>query len=185
MNAQRKVSLFIATTLDGYIATKDDSLDWLFEVEGEGDNGIEAFYDTTDAVIMGKRTYDWLMAQELEEFPYKGRDCYVFSRSKHEDTPYVKFISGDVSTFVHGLKKREGKKIWLMGGGELIRAFLSDDLVDEIIVTIAPVILGSGIPLFPEGDYRLDLDLKGTNSFGQFVELSYDVKKRNKQSRPV
>ena len=177
MDSQRKVSIFIATTLDGYIATKDESLDWLFEVEGEGDNGIEAFYETTDTVIMGKRTYDWLMAQELEEFPYKGRDCFVFSRSEHKDTRNVKFVSGDVSLFVRRLKQRKGKKIWLMGGGELIRAFLSEGLVDEIIVTIAPVILGSGIPLFPEGDYRLDLELKGTNTFGQFVELSYDVKK--------
>ena len=68
--AQRKVVLFIAATLDGYIATQDHELDWLFKVEGENDNGTKEFMDTVDTVIMGRTTYDWLMAQEIE-FPFK------------------------------------------------------------------------------------------------------------------
>ena len=75
MTNQRKIVLFIATSLDGYIATEDDSLEWLFKVEGDGDNGYSDFYDTVDTVIMGRRTYDWLLEQELESFPYEGKEC--------------------------------------------------------------------------------------------------------------
>ena len=69
MTNQRKVVLFIATSLDGYIATENDSLEWLFKVEGEGDNGYSDFYDTVDTVIMGRRTYDWLLEQEIGKLP--------------------------------------------------------------------------------------------------------------------
>lgn len=68
--AERKVVLFIASSLDGYIADDNESLEWLFSVEGEGDNGYADFYETVDTVVMGNRTYKWLLDQNLEEFPY-------------------------------------------------------------------------------------------------------------------
>lgn len=165
------------TSLDGYIATKDDSLEWLFKVEGEGDNGISEFYDTVDTILLGKRTYDWIMDQENGEFPYKNKNCYVFTNSSIEDTEYVKFVNEDVTKFADKLKREEGKSIWIVGGGELLYSFMKEKLVDEIIVTIAPTILGNGIPLFKEGDYQLDLSLKGMRTFNQFAELHYVVKK--------
>lgn len=91
MRKQRKLVLLIATSLDGYIATKDDSLDWLFKVEGEGDNGISEFYETVDTILMGRKTYDWIITHMTEEFPYKNKECYVFSRQENEDTEDVKF----------------------------------------------------------------------------------------------
>ncbi len=66
---RRKVIVYIATSLDGYIATKDESLDWLFKVEGEGDNGYSEFYDTIDTIVLGRRTYDWIMNEEKGNFP--------------------------------------------------------------------------------------------------------------------
>ncbi|MDI7740634.1 dihydrofolate reductase family protein [Lysinibacillus fusiformis] len=177
MTEKRNLAVFIATTLDGYIATKEDSLEWLFKVEGEGDNGYSEFYETVDTVVMGKRTYDWLMEQELEEFPYKNKACYVFTRSSLENTDDVKFVNEDVTKFVEKLKNREGKNIWIVGGGELLFYFIKEKLVDEFIVTVAPAILGKGIPLFKEGDYELELSLKGTRTFNQFVELHYEVKR--------
>jgi dihydrofolate reductase len=81
MKNPRNIVLFIAQSLDGYIATKEDSLDWLFKVEGEGDNGYSEFYEEIDTIIMGKRTYDWIMNYEKGQFPYKNKNCYVFSRS--------------------------------------------------------------------------------------------------------
>ncbi|MDW0114639.1 dihydrofolate reductase family protein [Sporosarcina saromensis] len=173
MSKKRKVVLFIASSLDGYIATKDESLEWLFKVEGEGDNGFAEFYETIDTVLMGKRTYDWVMNQEITEFPYKNKDCYVFTRSSVEDTENVRFINEDVTDFVQTLKAEEGKNIWIVGGGELLHAFVQRKLVDEFIITVAPTIIGKGIPLFREGDYQLDLTLKGVRNFNQFVELHY------------
>ncbi|WP_117168612.1 dihydrofolate reductase family protein [Paraliobacillus sediminis] len=176
MSAKRNVVLFIATSLDGYIATKDESLEWLFNVEGEGDNGYSEFYQTVDTVLMGNNTYDWMMRNVTGEFPYKNKDCYVFTRSAIEDNEYVKFVNADIVHFINELKSKEGEDIWLVGGGELLQYFLKKRLVDEIILTVAPTIIGKGIPLFKEGEYQLDLTLKGTRKFNQFVELHYDVK---------
>ena len=175
MGKRRNLVLFIASSLDGYIATKDESLEWLFKVEGEGDNGFSDFYETVDTVLMGKRTYDWVMKQEIEEFPYKNKECYVFTRSSIEDTENVKFVNEDVTSFVHKLKDQEGENIWIVGGGELLHSFVQEGLVDEFVITVAPTIIGKGIPLFREGNYQLDLSLKGTRIFNQFVELHYKV----------
>lgn len=175
MNEQRKLVLFIATSLDGYIATTNDSLEWLFQVEGEGDNGYSEFYETVDTVMMGRRTYEWLLRQELEEFPYKNKECYVFTRSSMEKDENVTFINEEIFPFINKLKHQEGKNIWIVGGGNLLHPFMKEKLIDELIVTIAPVIIGKGIPLFQEDDYQVNLSLKSTRTFNQFVELHYDV----------
>lgn len=180
MGKERNLVLFIAASLDGYIATKDESLEWLFNVEGEGDNGYSAFYETIDTVVMGKKTYDWIIKHETGEFPYKNRECYVFTRSPIENNENVKFLNGDIISFTNKLKSQEGKNIWLVGGGELLQSFIKDGLVDELIVTVAPTIIGKGIPLFKEGDYQLDLSLIGTKKFNQFVELHYGVERSKK-----
>ncbi|WP_165352671.1 dihydrofolate reductase family protein [Bacillus infantis] len=177
MKNPRNIVLFIAQSLDGYIATKEDSLDWLFKVEGEGDNGYSEFYEEIDTIIMGKRTYDWIMKHEKGQFPYENKDCYVFTRSQVEDTADVKFVNEDIVHFANSLKKEEGKNIWVVGGGELLHTFLKEKLLDELFITIAPSIIGDGIPLFKSGDYQLDLKLKGTRTFNQFVEIHYTVKK--------
>ena len=177
MTNQRKVVMFIATSLDGYIATENDSLDWLFKVEGEGDNGYSEFYETVDTVIMGRRTYDWLMEQEMEDFPYEGKECYVFSRTVSQDNENVKFFSGDVVDFTNQLKNKEGKNIWVMGGGDLLHSFINNKLVDEMIITVSPVLIGKGIPLFKELDFETELTLKSINRFNQFAELRYEVKR--------
>jgi dihydrofolate reductase len=177
MTNQRKLVLFIATSLDGYIATEDDSLEWLFKVDGEGDNGYSDFYDTVDTVIMGRRTYDWLLEQETERFPYEGKECYVFSRTLSQDNENVKFFSGDVVDLTNQLKNKEGKNIWVMGGGDLIHSFINEKLVDELIITVSPVLIGKGIPLFKEVDFELELTLKSINRFNQFAELHYEVKR--------
>lgn len=174
---QRKLVLFIAASLDGYIATKDHSLDWLFAVEGEGDNGISRFTDTVDTILLGRTTYDWIMAHEGGDFPYKDKECYVFSRQERSDTEHVKFVREDVATLTANLKRKQGNSIWLMGGGELLGAFIHEKLVDEIIVTIAPVLIGKGISLFPEDGFQTQLSLESVTRFGQFVELHYKVVK--------
>ncbi|MFS0562457.1 dihydrofolate reductase family protein [Terribacillus sp. 179-K 1B1 HS] len=172
--SERKLVLFIATSLDGYIATKEDSLDWLYSVEGEGDNGYSEFYETVDTVLMGKRTYDWIM-DHAEQFPYQNKMCYVFTRSEMKNAEDVQFVRNDIVSFINKLKLQEGKDIWMAGGGELLSAFMQEQLVDELILTVAPVLLGSGIPLFKEGN-QTKLTLKRKRSFNQFVELHYEVR---------
>lgn len=177
MSNNRKMILYIATSLDGYIATEDESLEWLFTVEGEGDNGYSEFYETVDTILMGNKTYEWIMRHETGEFPYKNKECFVFTRSSIEDTEDVKFTNEDVVSVTNKLRNQEGRNIWIVGGGELLQSFMKEKLVDEVILTVAPAIIGKGIPLFKRGDYQLDLTLLGIRNFNQFVELRYSVKK--------
>lgn len=169
----RKVIVFIATSLDGYIATEDDSLDWLFKVEGEGDNGYSEFYSTIDTIILGRRTYDWIMSVEKDNFPYQNKKCYVFSKSTHESNDNVEFVEGDIVKFINTIKAVEGGNIWIVGGGNLLSNVLKENLVDELIITIAPTIIGKGIPLFNKQDLEIELELKSIRRFNQFAELHY------------
>ena len=169
--SNRKVVLYIGISLDGYIATKDDSLEWLLNTQGCGDNGFGEFYDTVDTIIMGRRTYDWIMEQENGQFPYIGKECYVYTTKPTANTEYVKFTSQSPENLIVGLKK-EGKKIWIVGGSQIIDLVRRKNLIDEYILSIAPVILGDGIPLFCEGE-RTDLVFDKARTFGQFLEVSY------------
>jgi dihydrofolate reductase len=174
---KRNTVLFIATSLDGYIATENDSLEWLFKVNGEGDNGYSEFYKTVDTIVMGRRTYDWIIDYEQDQFPYKNKKCFVFSRSLKGSNEFVEFVNEDTKEFVKRQKQLEGDKIWIVGGGDLILDFLKEQLIDEFIITIAPTLIGRGIPLFKKFDHEIELELIGLRSFNQFVELHYIIKK--------
>ncbi|MCT1578920.1 dihydrofolate reductase family protein [Oceanobacillus kimchii] len=174
MGEKRKVKLFIATSLDGYIATKNESIQWLDDIEGEGDNGYLRFYEEIDTVIMGNKTYQWLESQNLSEFPYQSKDCYVFSRKESGSNENVIFVNDDVERFIQMLQNKEGRDIWIVGGGELLSSFIEKDLIDEYIITVAPIILGEGIPLFKEASSVINLSLIGTQKFNQFIELHYE-----------
>lgn len=145
-------------------------------MEKEGDNGYSEFYKTVDTIFIGKRTYDWIMEQEEGKFPYENKDCYVFSRQSLENTKDVTFINEDIVSFTNKLKKEDGKSIWIVGGGDILHTFIKEKLIDELILIVAPMIIGEGIPLFKEGGHELDLSLVGSRRFNQFVELHYKVK---------
>lgn len=172
MGADRKIVLFIAVSLDGYIAREDGNLDWLTAVEGEGDNGFSAFYQTIDTMLMGKGTYDHLM-RIVEEFPHSDKICYVFSRSETRQDPYVQFINEDIPQFVRRLKEEEGTNIWLVGGGGVLDPLLKENAVDEFIITVTPIILGKGIPLFKQNNPEIKLKLVEQKSYGQFTQMHY------------
>lgn len=172
----RKVILFIATSLDGYIATEEDSLDWLFKIEGEGDNGYSEFLETIDTIIMGRRTYDWILKEVPGDFPYQTQKCYVFTNTLKESNANIEFVSEEASSLLSKIKKTPGKNIWIVGGGELISHFIKEKLIDEYILTVAPVLIGKGIPLFKKMEGEVELELLGTRQFNQFVELHYKMK---------
>jgi len=171
----RKVVLFIAESLDGYIATKEDDIEWLINTEGEGDNGYSEFYDTIDTIIMGRRTYDWIVNHEGDNFPYEGKQCYVLSDSRQGKDKNVEYVNGDITEFMQKLKQEEGKDIWIVGGGSMLHEFIEKRLVDEWIITVTPTILGDGIPLFKKHGFETRLRLKGARTFNQFTELHYET----------
>lgn len=148
----RRIKLFIASSLDSYIARPDGGIDWLFS---DGDYGYQAFYDSIDTVVMGRKTWD--LARTFGEFPYPGKAAYVFSRSRDRTHPRAQFVAEPVGAFMRTLRAQPGLDIWLVGGGELVREFLNTGLVDDFIVSIHPIVLGAGLPLFPApcGETRL------------------------------
>lgn len=175
MADKRKFVCYIAESLDGYIATEDDSLNWLFKVEGEGDEGYAEFMETIDTVVMGRRTYDWVMEMEKGEYPYEGLKSYIFSRSVKagNSTGNIEFIDMDIPAFADKLKSAPGKNIWVIGGSELLGGFMEAGLIDEFIISIAPVVIGRGIPLFQKSNLMTEYNLKDVKRYGEFAQLHY------------
>lgn len=170
----RKIVVYIAASLDGYIATKEDGLVWLEQTPGEGDNGYAAFLETVDTILMGRRTYDWLLDHlGPEGFPYRDQACYVFSRTPLAPDARVQFVQEPILPFVQRLQAQTGRNIWLVGGGSLIESFRAENLIDEWIVTLAPTLLGEGIPLFQPRSGETRLELLSVRQYGQFAALHY------------
>ena len=148
----RKIILYIAASMDGYIARPDGNIDWLHDKKytiPDEDFGYTAFLQTIDTTLFGHSTYKQVMGFDMP-FPYPDLKNYVFSRSEQQDTEYVTFIKDNAVDFIEKLKEQPGKDIWLIGGGQLNATVLNAGLLDEIILTYIPIILGKGIPLFSE-----------------------------------
>ena len=172
----RQVVLYIAASLDNFIARSDGGVDWLdspdFQLPGE-DYGYKDFYSTIDTTLMGNSTYKFILDQDVP-FPYPDRANYVFSRStQHQDTEFVRFISGDIASFVGELKQEAGKDIWLIGGGQVNSILLNNHLIDKIILTMVPMTLGEGIPLFHGKTKEVKFSLESSQSYsGGMVQLT-------------
>jgi len=167
----RKIILFIASSLDGYIAKKDGDIDWLPD---NTTSGYDDFYKSIDTVIMGKKTYDQVLT--FGDYPYKDKKSYVFTRNndygKDENAEFVY----DVDKFVKDIIiSNSGTNIWLIGGAEIISTFVNLGFVDEIILSIIPVILDKGIPLFKNIQREVKLELIKTTDYDALVELHYKI----------
>ena len=146
----RKLKLYIAASMDGYIAGPSGEIDWLEEAGSNLDYGYHDFYSSIDTTLMGNSTYQLTLT--VPEFPYAGKANYVFTRgAPPPDTANVRFVSGDIVSFVESLKSLPGKDIWLVGGGQINTVMLNAGLIDEIILTVFLLVLGDGIPLFAPG----------------------------------
>lgn len=148
----RKLILYTAVSMDGYIAGDGDNLDWLMAYETTPDTVAiyEALYDRIDTALMGNATYRFVVEAGVPD-PYPDKKTVVFSRVPKEDTASIHYISGDIVAYVDKLKAEEGGDIWLVGGGAINNIFLKADMIDELQLTLVPVILGCGTSLFGEG----------------------------------
>lgn len=157
----RKNVFYIVVLLDGMIVREDGSIDWLDEFEGEGDNGYSVFYQIVDIVILGWSIYEYVKIFILV-FLYQDKICYVFMRmfGSYQDE-YVMFINEGVKVFIDCLKLDKGLNIWIVGGVELVNVFMKEDVIDEFIIIVILVVLGSGILLFYEFMNEIKLWLKG------------------------
>lgn len=171
----RNIILYIAVSLDGYIARSNGAVDWLCGNSGDSnvDSGFDEFYSSIDTVVMGRTTYEQVV-NELSPsiWVYEGKKCYVAARNCKNDNR-VEYITKDITEFIKNLKGEPGEDIWLVGGGKLIDQFIKQELIDKYIITIIPTILGEGIPLFLGGNPEIQLKLIKTKNIDGMVELTY------------
>lgn len=172
---------FTATTLDGYIADEQDSLDWLFvhEIDAAGPNSHEEFMAGVGAIVMGRTTYEWVRAHlhaAGEKWPYE-MPTWVMAHAELPgiDGADIRFAHGDVGPIHATLTEAAGgKDVWVVGGGDVAGQFADAGLLDQLIVSIAPVTLGTGRPLFPR---RFELELKELAQNRAFVCATYHVRR--------
>ena len=184
----RKVTLGLANSLDNYIARKDGGFDWIHWSNEVAEISAK-FMKTVDALLIGRKTYDGMLAYGQTSYP--GAKNYVFSRSKKKREALkkklaakkkpdrnVEIVTEDATKFVKELKKRKGKGIVVFGGGELARSLFEADLIDEVVLNIHPVLLGSGIPLFHEMKKQIDLELLECKILeGGYLAVTYRIKR--------
>jgi dihydrofolate reductase len=168
----RKVVLGLGISLDGYIARPNGAVDFLFMPK---DYSMAPFFATIDTAIMGRKTLDAALKMAGGSVA-PGLAAYVFSHSKPPgERDGLTFVNESPAAFVRRLRKRSGKDIWLMGGGELAREFLKADLVDELYIGVVPVLLGEGIPLFPSGFPQRNFSLLENKTFSKgMIALKYN-----------
>lgn len=173
-----RIKLYIATSLDGFIARENGSIDWLTEYEKNPgtDYGYFEFYASIGAVLMGRKTYEQVLG--FGDWPYEEKKAYVFTRQEEplRREKNVEFISGDIGEFARQLKENTEEDIWLVGGSQLIKIFLEQNLVQDLIIFVVPIILGSGIPLFDQIQKEIGLKLINTERYESgLVRMEYEI----------
>ena len=174
--------VYIATSLDGYIAREDGSIDWLMELPNptNSDYGFSVFLERIDGIIMGRKSFETVLG--FPEWPYpKSKPIFVLSSSLNELpgklSAKVEIVKGELNKIVESLKNRGINNLYI-DGGKTIQSFLKEDLIDEMTITKVPVLLGSGIPLFDKNNLELIFEHVGTEVLNNMLARSKYIRKR-------
>jgi dihydrofolate reductase len=181
MTERRKIIVHIATSADGYIARPDGDLEWLTSRPApDGFYGMNAFMRSIDTTLLGRKTYEASLRLGAT-FDARTRTI-VFSRQPPpaDAPPGVEFVNGAIGPFVRRLREQPGKDVWLMGGGEIIAAFLDADAIDDFVISVVPVFIGDGIPLIARRHRHVPLALRSVERFDDgLVQLHYRVQRHS------
>ncbi|MET4591569.1 dihydrofolate reductase family protein [Arthrobacter sp. 754] len=174
-----RTQYFVAASLDGFIATAKDDLGWLLQFDGfeGGKESYDTFMADVGCIVMGGETYAWLMEHEPGNWPYPSTPCFVFTRHEHTAPAGsdITFVRGDVREFIQDFRDNAaGRNIWVVGGGNLAAQFADAGLLDELILSVIPVVLGDGKRLLPLERPTPPLELTASRTMGRgIVELRY------------
>lgn len=172
----RKLCLFIAMSLDGYIADSKGQVGWLNGQDSapETIDPYSAFVKNIDTVFMGWNTYHQIVTElSPKTWIYHDFTTYVFTHKTHPSSEKIRFVNTSPADLLQQLKAEQGKDIWLCGGADLVRQLLRADLIDVYYITVIPILLGSGIRLFDHADQALPLRLVHTQSYNGMTDLVY------------
>ena len=180
----RKIKLFIAISVDGFIAQPNDDLSFLKLVEKEGeDYGYATFTSTIDTIIIGRKTYDYVVKEiGAEHYDNGKRDVYVITRTERPDNGRVKFHTGDLTDLATKLKSEKGKDIYCDGGADVIHELIKNDLIDELTISIVPILVGNGTRLFKEGRPEHLLEFVRAKTFETGLTQLYYKRNRTRDS---
>ncbi|MBI3235559.1 MAG: dihydrofolate reductase [Bacteroidetes bacterium] len=172
--SNRKVILYIATSLDGYIAKPNDDLSFLSIVHQDGeDYGYTEFSKSVDTVIIGRKTYDWVMTQ-VPVFPHADKETYIITRTERPSIDNLHYYTGSLKNLVTELQSKNGMNIFCDGGAEIVNELLKENLIDEFIISVIPIMVGHGTKLFNDNRPELLLKLVSTKSYVTgLVQLHY------------
>jgi len=172
----RKLVLYIAISLDGYIADVNDDLSFLSIVEQEGeDYGYSDFVKTIDTIIIGRKTYEKVISMGYD-YSHTDKEVYIITRTERPQSGVCKYYSGDLKELVFKLKNQQGKNIYCDGGAEIAHELLKSRLIDEFIISVIPIFLGGGTRLFKDGRPEQKLKLLSTKQFNKgLVQLHYII----------
>ncbi len=173
----RNVSLFIAMSLDGYIADQDGGVDWLkgHSDDNGGDDIYSGFVKNIDTILMGKKTYHQIVTElSPQEWVYNDFITYVVTHNEQSSSDKIRFVNINPASLVRNLKEENGKDIWICGGANIVQQLVDEDLIDCYHITIIPVLLGSGIRLFENVDHQIELRLRDVRLSNGMTNLIYE-----------
>lgn len=185
----RKIIVYIATSADGFISRKDGGVDWLDRPRPKGNYGMGEFYKSIDTILLGRKTYDFVVqfVKEGKSIPKSDHEPkhFVFSRRPPRKVlPGFEFVKEPIKKFAKRLRTVKGKGIWMMGGGGLIASFLDEGEIDEFIIHVIPIFIGEGIPLIAPRHRTVPLKLLSTKKYSDgVVRLHYAVSKARPSAR--
>lgn len=173
----RKAILFIAMSLDGYIADSQGKVDWLGG-QGNEEEMIDTyseFVPQVDTVVMGWNTYHQIVTElSPDEWVYQGLNSYVITHRNLPSTEVIQFSSEDPCSLINTLKKEDGKDIFICGGASLVQQLMEKDLIDTYYISVIPMLLGNGIRLFGSTGKKIPLKLKKTQNYDGITDLIYE-----------
>ncbi|MDE6957840.1 MAG: dihydrofolate reductase family protein [Lachnospiraceae bacterium] len=179
----RKIKLFIAMSLDGYIADSHGGVDWLHG-HGEDSEDIDSyseFVKEIDTVVMGYHTYHQIITElSPEEWVYRDFKTYVMTHRKLKSVEGIMFTDDNPVSLVKRLSKEYGKDIWICGGAHLVQQLAGEDLIDQYYISVIPTLLGSGIRLFGEVQKEIKLRLVKTQVYNGITDLVYERRLKDK-----
>lgn len=184
----REVILYIAMSLDGYIADSRGGVAWLAgqDPSSQEPGSYPGFIQTVDTVLLGYDTYHQIATELFPGgWPYQDLKSYVITHRQLEPTDQIVFTNQDLETLIQELRAQPGKNIWLCGGADLANQMLELQLIDRFCVSVIPTILGKGIRLFSKHRSECLLELEGTRQYNGIVDLRYRLRNAGNESKLI